>query len=143
MRRLSRRVYRLEHCVSGKGPYQNVPSTDIAWNEMLQVHSADSLNHPCISNDVLVRGTIALPSTEHLADEMEVDPSWSFGFYSMGQLRRWFTDDELRLLHSKGFNLVIYQSSNDECLTFKKQVVFNKQTASIEFKQNLISLVRN
>lgn len=143
MRKLSRRVLRLEHCQTSLGPYQNIPSANAEWKEMFWKHSEDFLNHPCLKKDKLVRATIGLPTLEYLIDEMEVDSAWHFGFNSMTQLRNWFTDDELKLLHSNGFNLVVYQSSNDDCLSFKKQVVFNKRNATIEFKQNLISLVRN
>lgn len=139
------RVFRIESCHNGLGPYQNRKHkiTDESFLDMLSRHSGPcSIEaHPSFYFDSLKR----YPKRyEGLDDAYDIPDllEYSFGFNSLPQLRNWFTDTDLGILHANGFNLVVYESESQETIYYGKQIAFKKQNAKIFLKQNLISLIR-
>lgn len=136
------RIYRIEHCQTGNGPYQNLATADVDLLAMVERHSKDDELHPVYTEDVFVKGCGICPDREYLESLTELH-AWCFGFRTMYQLRSWFTDEELSTLHHHGFNLVVYELRADSYCNLRKQSVFNKKEAIVAFKQNVISLIRN
>lgn len=136
------RIYRIEHCLTGNGPYQNLATADVDLLAMVERHANDSKSHPVYTEDTFIKGCSLCPDSEYLDSLIEFH-GWSFGFKTMYQLRDWFSDTELAILHHHGFNLVVYELNSDSACNLRKQSVFDKKKANVAFKQNVISLIKN
>ena len=136
------RIYRIEHCLTGNGPYQTLATADVDLLAMVERHANDSKSHPVYTEDTFVKGCSLCPDSEYL-DTLTEFHGWNFGFRTMFQLRSWFNDDDLLVLHRNGYNLVVYELYSDGYCNLRKQSVFDKSKATVAFKQNVISLIRN
>lgn len=136
------RVFRIESCHNGLGPYQNRDHqiTDESFLELLQRHTGVN-THPAFYFDSLKRYPKRYDGLDDVYDIPDI-LEYSFGFNSLPPLRNWFTDTDLGILHANGFNLVVYESESQETIYYSKQIAFKKQNAKIFLKQNLISLIR-
>lgn len=134
-------VFRIAHYANDLGPYQSKHHgiTDPAFIEMTNDHASDSLNHPGILLET-IRKTSKV-SYEDAKEGVFETTDWLFGFANMFQLRDWFSNEELLLLHKHGFNLTVYEVDASHVCKLTKQVVFDKTNAIVLFKQNVFSLV--
>lgn len=137
------RVFRIESCHNGLGPYQNLQHQiqDVLFLDMLQRHIEDIDGHPSYVFDELVRFPKRYEGVDDVYSISDIN-EYHFGFQSLTKLRAWFTDHDLSVLHQHGFNLVVYESESQESVYYSKQIAFKKQNAKIFLKQNLISLIR-
>ena len=71
-------------------------------------------------------------------------PNIRFCFKNINQLKKWFSNEDLELLHSLGFVLKVISCPRKNHLAFKKQsIILNILNESIQtlWKQNLNSLI--
>lgn len=137
------RFYRIAHHTSGLGPYQHFAknrndSSLEALNRMYEEHQKDITNHPCLRNDTYKPfNKCPLNNKLFSTDFKKV----VYGFRTLAQLRNWFTENDLKMMHKHGFNLEIYETTREYMLVFDKQAVLTKPDIRSIWKQNLISLV--
>ena len=98
-------VYRVEHCTSGCGPY-----AEYGWQDSW--HCAGN-GHPVPKLD----GLESFPR------------SYSFGFETHEQLRKWFSRSELARLGRNDYVISVYSVSSRMIRKGSKQIVFNKKKA--------------
>lgn len=137
-------LYRIEHYQSGKGPYYHA-TTDSYPSDLRNMLNNISVknNDPTLLQDKLKRGCELFQSCGNNADMFLQKHKWHFAFKTLFQLRKWFSDEDLQILHKHGFNLVLYETRTDNIVSFKSQSLFCKDKATLLFKQNVISLVRD
>lgn len=126
------RIFRIEHHALEVGPYQ-LKAPDVKTNDLFSLFSRHSRSeiHPCLQDDK----PTSTRSLKRLYSE------WFFGFSSLSQLRKWFSNEDLRILHENGCNMIVYEVDKDSYIKYKKQTVFKKEAAKVLFKQNVISLI--
>lgn len=106
------KVLRVEHPVSGQGPYTHGGLNGPALQYMSQCYS--KISNPDPDDDGL-RGVAG----------------YSFGFKSLDQLHDWFSVRVLRaLMHRVGFAVVEYEIEERYVLFGGKQIAFDKQYAT-------------
>lgn len=147
------RVYRIEHYQSGLGPYIHTHQNRKECSGLLQGLVFNNEKTPPLHLDRYMdgdrNGTIAYKANKasitcRLKDFREKEGlDLIFAFQNMIQVRNWFGEEELRLLHEHGFNLVVYETHRTNLLTYEKQsVILKKNLATVLWKQNIISLLK-
>lgn len=158
------RIFRIEHCKSKVGPYRHRENDDLFNMALKHSNKENSSVTPSILDDYPLNSVIKNESKFNFYKELCLIPfslnrpvidcvlfieskkikNCLFGFSTIRQLRNWFTDDELELLHKSGFNLVVYETPLNNVLSFKKQIlIMNKDNLNICWKQNIISLIKD
>jgi hypothetical protein len=113
-------VYRVEDTSKHVGPYFSGQGS-IQTPDLLQCfrqHNDEA--HPVPADDGLDIGRIDLLLFD-----------WRFGFKSMAQLRRWFSEHERELLARAGYRVVVYNVPDDEVRIGHRQVIFTPGNAHI------------
>lgn len=145
------RCMRIEKVKTNKGPY------DQKDPEVLSAFASHSLDtgQPSITEDTYLASSSLnhlVPSfIEYLNNKgdlhMEVNPlflkEFKFAFRNLYQLKSWFSNEDLKLLHDLGYNLVVYKTDRKSLLVFNRQLVVLDCQNNLEllWRQNLSSLI--
>lgn len=128
------RVLRIEHFQSKLGPYINFKGRD--KNELLS--STKKINKPLspLDDKLLTECNISIVKK---AQRLKTSVSC---FKNLSHLKKWFTNEELTILHELGYTLRVYETPRENIVFFKKQaVVLNKDTLDLLWTQSLLHLV--
>lgn len=147
------RVFRIEHCTSELGPYHHVHKHFKECTDLFSALSLAEDKTPPLHIDRICKNHHTVDLTKeivvcsennllaHFKKKHEID--MLFGFSTITQIRKWFTDKELRALHEHKFNIVVYETTRANILLFEKQaVMLRKDDAELVWKQNIISLLK-
>jgi len=110
-------VYRVEHSVTGEGPYIR-SNRDTNWDAVPGLHRAHNMSdaHPGpYADDVVGR---------KLRDEH------SFGFSSREQLDKWFKGFKKKL-HTAGFVIRVFEAPEDTTVISGHQTIFVKDDSKV------------
>ena len=147
------RVYRIEHYQSGLGPYIHTHQNRKECSGLLRGLILNNEKTPPLHLDRYMDGVRNVAVAEEakkaslcykiksFREKENLD--FLFAFQNLVQVRNWFGDDELRLLHEHGFNLVVYETHRTNLLTYEKQsVLLKKSKSTLLWKQNIVSLIK-
>lgn len=143
-------VYRIEHSVTGLGPFQQThESTDTSLLDTIRPLVDNLVTYPSPIEDT-VKNIKDLKAFNEFKEEMQntlfiskTDSPWKFGCQSMKEFRQWFHDGMLKNLHKFGFNLVVLQTDASNVIRLKRQcIILDKSKTTVHVKQNLLSLIR-
>lgn len=127
--------YRIVHKVTAIGVYSHnsycmsnnlIEFIEEDLDDMSYWHSNNKLKTPCLSDDRLLHISENFTNNLDLQAESKQEESKYTNIYcfnSIDQLKSWFTDDELILLHSKMFHIIEF-SVNEQLGCYK---VYDKQ----------------
>lgn len=103
------RIYRIEHRVTGVGPYHEAPS----WQE--EAHCAAS----------------GRPTIDQETSHVELQPGHVFGFVSRADLERWFTRTERARLRAAGYVRAVYEGATAAVGRDSGQCTFVRDNAKL------------
>jgi hypothetical protein len=120
-------VYRLEDPKTGLGPYNSSKlDSDIQAAISLIDEIREKNNEPLFmwKHDRCPSPLDSFDSYKHLRD-------WSYGFASLAELQRWFTDVELEILGMVGFVVRCYNVDMQFVEMGRQQLRFDKSKATL------------
>ena len=109
------RFFRIEHCLTGKGPYNSEDVNQELWNEK----SSNKKFRPVPEMD------FSRCDVDLFYDK---EKSYLSGFDSVEQLKKWFSQNEIRKLKNLSFNLYKVKVKDDAyVLKGSSQVAFEEE----------------
>lgn len=109
-------IYRVEHLLTGIGPYTN---GDSAVNAALD--AGFTANHPAPCDDGI---------WDDFAEGFEY-PQYRYGFDSIEQLTAWFDDDAMRVLFENDYVVATYYVPGNYVRRGYCHLAFNHETARL------------
>ena len=125
------RLFRIEHHLTSLGPISNGESPDF-------LNKISSKSQISFEKDKQLTKNIPI----HFVNKHIEFGKALFAFKTITQIKQWYSNAQLELLHQKGYVLSVYNVDRDNLCSFSKQIIIlnkdNKEKLWFQSLQHLI-----